>query len=112
MKTKRLRNLLYRALVPPGFRPENNEQIEAMLDTISAESLTEERRVRMLRKISGKQPIGVHSEEVIEYSPIEMSEEQKELLALCRAKGKEIPPEIKKILEAMEKRAAGLDESE
>lgn len=109
---RRLSKLLYNALIPRGFRPTNNEEIEAMLETISGESLTEEKRERMLRKISGEEPIGMRTEQVIKATPQALTEEQKELVELWRAKGEKIPPDIQALLDEMEKRAADLEEEE
>lgn len=109
---RRLSKLLYNALIPRGFRPTNNEEIEAMLETISGESLTEEKRERMLRKISGEEPIGVRIEQALNAPPQALTEEQKELVELWRAKGEKIPPDIQALLDEMEKRAADLEEEE
>ena len=56
---QRLHKILNAALIPPGFRPQNNTEIEALLETIGGESLSSDKLARMLRKINGKEPIGV-----------------------------------------------------
>jgi hypothetical protein len=109
---RRLSKLLYNALIPHGFRPKSNDEIEAMLETIGGEPLAEEKRERMLRKISGEEPIRVRPEQILNVASEALTEEQKELVELWRAKGEEIPPDIRALLDEMEKRAADLDEEE
>ena len=102
----RLRKLLSKALVPPGYRPKNNEEVEALLDIIGGEPLDGDKFARMMGKIQGREPIGHQPEQ--EQKPFDtqnLSEQQQELLALYRAKGKDIPPEIEKVLEDMRRRA-------
>ena len=55
---KRLSKTLNSALIAPGYRPENDVAIEAMLETIGGEQLSSEKMIRMLRKIKGKEQIG------------------------------------------------------
>ena len=109
---RRLSKLLYNALIPSGFRPTSNDEIEAMLETIGGESLPEEKRERMLRKIRGEEPIGVRTEQVLNAPPQALTEEQKELVELWRAKGEEVHTDIQALLDEMEKRAADLEEEE
>ena len=109
---RRLSKLLYNALIPRGFRPKSNDEIEAMLETIGGEPLSEEKRERMLRKIRGEEPIGVRKEQVLNVPPQALTEEQKELVELWRAKGEDIPTDIQALLDEMEKRAADLEEEE
>lgn len=109
---RRLGKLLYNALIPRGFRPKSNDEIEAMLETIGGESLPEEKRERMLRKIRGEELIGMRTEQVLNATPQALTEEQKELVELWRAKGEEIPTDIQALLDEMEKRAADLEEEE
>lgn len=109
---RRLSKLLYNALIPRGFRPKTNEEIEAMLETIGGEPLSDEKRERMLRKIRGEEPIGVREKQVVNIETQALTEEQKELVELWRNKSEEIPPDIQAILDDMEKRAADKEEDE
>ncbi len=102
---RRLSQLLYNALIPRGFRPKTNEEIESMLDTIGGEPLSEDKHKRMLRKIHGEELIGERKEQVINIETKALTEEQKELVELWRNKGKEIPPDIQELLDEMEKKA-------
>lgn len=110
---RQLRRLLYQILIPRGYRPRSDQEIDAMLDTIGGEPLSEEKKARMLRKIQSGEGIGVRDKVLsdVVYADFEtLSEEQKELVSLCRAKGEEIPPEIQAILDEMEKRAGEPEE--
>jgi hypothetical protein len=109
---RRLSKLLYNALIPRGFRPKTNDEIEAMLETIGGETISDEKRERMLQKIRGEGPIRLRTEQIINFTSEALTEEQKELVELCRAKGEEIPPDIQALLNEMEKRAADLEEEE
>lgn len=55
---KKINSLIHRALGPRGLRPESQGDIEAMLDTIGGEELSEEKFRRMMKKIKGKEPVG------------------------------------------------------
>ncbi len=94
------------ALVPQGFRPETDAQIEAMLDALGGETLPNEQRERMLRKIHGEEPIGQRPAPEPLPDLTGLTSDQKELVALCRAEGRDIPPEIQAILDEMRKKAA------
>lgn len=105
---KKLYSLIYKAIVPKGLRPESQEEIEAMLDTIGGEPLPEDKFMRMMRKIKGEEPVGVMPDE----SDIFLLEEkltshERELLAHYRTRGEAIPPEIRQKLDEMRKRALG-----
>ena len=103
-----LRSLIFKAIVPKGFRPTTSKDIEAMLDGMGGERMPEDRLQRMLRKVRGEKPIGV-SHNVSEATYAELSRQQEELVALYRARGREIPPDVLAKLEEMRKRAAGHD---
>jgi hypothetical protein len=102
---QRLMDLIAEALIPRGFQPQSDDEIEALLDAMDGEPLSEEEIKRILAKARGKMPIGernVASVEPIEYA---LSESEKELVALYRSQGKELPPEIQKKLEELRKKA-------
>lgn len=104
---KPLDALLRRSLIPRGYRPERDADIEKMLAAMDDEGMTLEKHERMLRKINGEEPTFVplpHSDstEVAE----QLSEQERELVALHRAQGKPLPPDLAAKLKAMEQRAA------
>lgn len=103
---QRLHEILNAALIPPGFRPQSNTEIEALLETIGGEPLSSDKLARMLRKIGGKDPIGVKLQKEVDVSPCVLNETQRELVMLYRSKGRAIPPEIQAMLDDMRKRAA------
>lgn len=103
---RRLDSLVFRASVPRGFRPETDAEIDAMLDALGGETLPKEKMGRMLRKIRGEEPVGVRPAPEPLHELARLTSDQRELVALCRAEGREIPPEIQAILDEMRKRAA------
>lgn len=109
---QRLRKLLNTALIPAGFRPKGDADIDAMLDTIGGEPLSSEKLARMLQKVQGKEPLGKQQEEEINVTSKVLSETHEELLMLYRARGRNIPPEIQAILNEMRKRAAELSDEQ
>ena len=98
--------LVHRSLVPVGYRPRTDADIEAMLDAIGGEPLAEEQYERMLCKIRGEEPVGVEREQIHPTSPLKETEEERELAAMYRAEGEELPPEIQEKLKKLEEEAA------
>lgn len=43
--------LIHRSIVPKGFRPETDAEIEAMLESLGSGEISDEKRRRMLAKI-------------------------------------------------------------
>lgn len=103
---RRLDSLVFRAFVSRGFRPETDAEIDAMLDALGGEALPKEKMERMLRKIGGEEPIGIKPAPELVSDLAGLTSDQRELVALCRAEGREIPPEIQAVLDEMRKRAA------
>jgi len=103
---RELNELLFKAIVPRGLRPETPEEIDAMLDAIGGEALPEATIQRMLRKVRGEEPLadaqaghGVSRTDDAE-AGLPAAE-----LALYRNRNEEMPPEIEKLLEEMEEEA-------
>lgn len=61
---------------------------------------------RLLRKIDGREP--VFERPIVRPMALsgELSAEERELVALCRSRGRELPPELAKKLRELEERAA------
>lgn len=95
-----------RVIVPRGFRPKTDEEVEAMLDGLKGEKLAKEKLERMLAKARGEMPMSWEvTEEAIEQSPMESSE-AKELAAMFREEGEELTPEQEEKLKEFEDRAS------
>lgn len=109
---QRLSKLLNAALIPPGFRPKSNDDIEAMLETVGGEPLSGDKLARMLQKIHGEEPLGKQRQQELNVTPNVLNETQQELLMLYRSKGRNIPPEIQSILDEMRKRASELEDKQ
>jgi hypothetical protein len=105
---RQLLDLVRQAVVPAGHRPESPEQVEAMLRACADATMTDEKLQRMLRKINGLLPIGERPEaEMLDSEAFEKSltEEQRELVALHKAQGSEMPPEIRALLQRFREEA-------
>lgn len=98
-------DLLRRALTAKGYRPTRAADIERFLDAMKAPPLDSEAAQRMLRKIRGEQEI-FPSRVPAEATGVELSEEERELVAMYRAnKRKDLPPDLAAKVKAMEERA-------
>lgn len=98
--------LLRRALVPKGYRPTKDADIEKMLDTIGHEPISEEKMQRMLRKINGQEPMFPDRTSPPPLSTAELNESERQLVALHRAQNKPLPPDLAAKVKAMEERAS------
>lgn len=85
--------------------PETNEEIEGMLEACAGDELPPEQFARMLRKIRGEAEIGIREMDDAALVDSQLTEAQRELVALHRAEGKELPPEIQELLEKLRKEA-------
>lgn len=103
---RKLHELVYRSVVPIGYRPRSDSDIEAMLDTIDCEPLSQQQQERVLRKIKGEEPVGIAGDDDCPASSVEETEAERELAAMFKAEGDEIPPEIQEKLKQMEDEAA------
>ena len=102
---KRILSLVHKSTVLKGFRPETDNEIDAMLDGIGPSPMADDKVTRMLRKISGEEPlfpIETCSESIAEAA----CEEAMELAAMYKAQGKPIPEELAAKLKLMEEQAA------
>jgi hypothetical protein len=104
---KKLYESIYKAIVPKGLRPESQKDIDAMLETIGGEVLSQDKFQRMLRKIKGEEPLGFEAQCKSSESAESLTSREEKLVVLYREQGKAIPPEIQKKLEDMRKRAQG-----
>jgi len=98
--------LVRRAIVPKGYRPKSDEEIETMLGALGPSQVSDEKLERMLGNIKGLIPMSWESEESKSPSWQANSAEAQELAAMYRAQGEELPPELEEKLREMEKRAA------
>jgi hypothetical protein len=98
--------LVRRSLIPRGFRPTSDEEIEAMIDGLKGGEIPEEKLQRMLGKIRGDVPMSWEEpEDSLAEQPAE-SKEASELAAMYRGEGDELSPELEEKLREFEKRAA------
>ena len=104
--------LVERAIVPRGFRPETDEEIEAMLNSLGHVEIGENKLHRMIDKIEGSTPMGWDVVEDQDPVVIPDSAEARELAEMYRAKGEEIPPELEELLRDMERRASELPDED
>jgi len=103
---REVNELLFRAIVPRGLRPETPEEIDAMLDAIGGEALPEATVQRMLRKIRGEEPLADpqagHDVRRMDDTAAGLPAAE---LALYRNRNEEMPPEIETLVEELEEEA-------
>jgi hypothetical protein len=102
---KPVRDLIARFYLPPDLCPSDPKDIEAMLDAAGGRPLGEDQIERMLKKARGELPVGEREEGEPEYSEEALSEEERELVALHRNEGNELPPEVEEKLRRLRERA-------
>jgi hypothetical protein len=99
--------LIKAALVPKGHRPRTPEEVDRMLDLIDAPEVSDHKLQRMLRKINGEEPMFVEPDtQAPQPNSGELTAAERELVALYRSQGKDLPPEIQEKLRVMEERAS------
>ena len=103
-KDKDLKDYLHRMLVPPGLRPQSDDDIEKVLDLFDEGLMDGETVKRILGKAKGDIPLKYESAE-FEADPIEKSVESDELLALHRSEGDVESEDVKKKLEEYRRQA-------
>lgn len=102
---KKFLSLVLASTVPKGYRPETDDEIDAMLDGIGTSSMADDKLLRLLRKISGEEPI-FPMETYCESLVNTECEEAMELAAMYKAQGNPIPEELVAKLKRMEERAS------
>lgn len=103
----RFDRLIKAALVPKGHRPRTPEEIDRMLDLIDTPEVSNQKLQRMLRKVNGEEPTFVEPEPAASQpGTSELTAAERELVALYKSQGKDLPPEIQEKLRAMEERAS------
>ena len=99
--------LVHRSIVPMGFRPETDAEIEAMLEGLGSGELSDEKRRRMLAKIRGDMPMSWDESESDPAGKWQAtSAEEREFAEMFRSEGDDLPPELEEKLREMEQRAA------
>ncbi len=98
--------MLRRALVPKGYRPINNADIEKMLDAIGDQPIEDAKLQRMLRKINGQEPMFAERVAPTSAIPDLLTPKEQEVFALCRSKNKPLPPDLAAKIKTFEDKAA------
>jgi hypothetical protein len=98
--------LVRRSLVPKGYRPDSDQDIEAMFDALGGAELSESKHGRMLRKIRGEEPMIWDQEQDSPPVDIESAADVREMVEMFRSKGEEVPPELEEKLRELEQQAA------
>ncbi|MFN3150435.1 hypothetical protein [Bremerella sp.] len=109
-----LETLVRNALVPKGFRPESDEEIEQMLDAMGTIDVPSDKFTRVMSKITGDTPLNWEIDRAASQGETLSPEsaEARELAEMFRAKGEDLPPELEEKLRKMEERAAEPPEDE
>lgn len=109
----RFDRLINAALVPKGHRPTAPKDIDQMLDLIAVPDISDQKLKRMLRKINGEELTFVEQDPEIPRTETDaLTGIERELVALYRSQGKDLPPEIAEKLKAMEEKASRLPDHE
>ena len=98
--------LLRRALVPKGYRPTRAVDVDRLLEALSTTPMDEVTKSRMLRKVNGLEEMFPDRSSPPPVVSSELSETEKELGAMYRAKNKDLPPDLAEKVKAMEARTA------
>lgn len=111
---KPVRGLIARAFLPPELCPTDSDEIEAMLDKARGRPFDDDQVERMLKKARGELPVGERTaeEDDLQWSEELLTEEQRELVFLCRNEGIELSPEIKEKLQRLRDQAKDAGEEE
>lgn len=104
--------LLRRALVPKGYRPTKALDIDGLLDAMSTTPIDGETKSRMLRKVNGQEEMFPDRLSPPPVVSSELTETERELVAMYRAKNKDLPPDLAEKVKAMEARTAQRPESD
>jgi hypothetical protein len=102
---KPVRDLVAKVYLPPDLCPSDPKEIEAMLDAAGGRPLSEEQVQRMLKKAKGDLPVGEREGQEPEWSGEALTEEERELVALHRNEGAELPPEVEEKLRRLRESA-------
>lgn len=98
--------LVRRSLVSKGFRPEFDQDIEAMFDALGESELAESKRERMLRKIRGEEPLMWEENQNSTPAHVLSTSDVREMVEMFRSKGEEVPPELEEKLRDLERKAS------
>lgn len=98
--------LVRRSLIPKGFRPESDEDIDAMFDALGQSELSESKRNRMLRKICGEEPMSWNLKQDSNPVHVDSTTDIQEMVEMFRSKGEEVPPDLEEKLRELEQQAA------
>ena len=103
---KPVRDLIADVFLPPDICPSDPKSIEAMLDAANDRPMSDDQIERMLKKAKGDLPVGVRDMEVEGKAWIEdaQTEADRDLVALHRNEGAELPADIEEELKRLASR--------
>ena len=102
----KIESLVRQTIVPIGFRPQSDREIDQMLDAFGPEEVTNAKLERMLDKISGRGGHGSERPHVFFVAEFEETSESKEMAEMFRAQGDDLPADLEEQLREMERRAS------
>ncbi len=108
---KDLKDYIHRMLVPPGYRPQSDDDIEKTLDVFDEGPLESDTVSRILGKANGRVPLS-HEPTHVDADTVEQTVESDELLALHRSAGDSESDDVKKKLEKYRQEAKSQDDAE
>ncbi len=111
-RRKSIQELIDESFVPADLYSSNPAEIEAMLDAAGGEPLAEDQIARILKKAAGDLPIGRRIDDESSWCEDALNDQERELLALHRNEGKELPPEVADKLRQLREKAKADQEME
>ena len=108
---KDLKDYLHQMIVPSGFRPQTDEEIERALDLFDEGSMDSDTVAKILEKAKGGLPLNYEMDSA-ELELIEEPAESEELLALHRSGTNEDSDEVNEKLEKYRAEARDEDEAD
>src|SRR4051812_45674933 len=103
---KRFDALVHRAMVPKGYRPRTNEQIEQMLGTIGGVPVDQDKLARMLAKLNSQLPPSPGPKGALPYPAGADTDGKRAMRALHKAPGPSISAQMRAKIEEIERKAA------
>tara|TARA_A100001391_G_scaffold160381_2_gene119021 strand:- start:1085 stop:1453 length:369 start_codon:yes stop_codon:yes gene_type:complete len=103
---RKIETLVRQTIVPIGFRPQSDSEIDQLLDAFGPEEVTNAKLERMLDKISGRGGSGSERPQVFFAVEFEETSESKEMAEMFRAQGDVLPADLEEQLREMERRAS------
>ena len=109
---KRLARMISDVVIPPGFRPSSEDEVDAMLDAMGGDDFPEDKVTRIMFKANEVSQIDDRDSVIANELDESLQDQQSELLALHRGEGDELPDNIQRKLDSLRERARADEEGD